>query len=224
MSAAVRNQKELEGLSNEALVGLFSTLEAPTIDEMNGEYAATLLSQPSLVAALQGTFAVRNPFYPGVWLAKCFRPVDAVSGRGYNSFSHLGRTVQRYPMRTVIARSRFDGKPAYQLVYRAYRSFCGDIHMVDEVRRLAPGLYLGIGTWGFNDAQRRVPCPSRSKGRRRRTEATSVKSGRAITSRTSYLPVRGSDERWWNEATMKRPSSRGSTSTPRRTSRCSVAS
>lgn len=164
MGADVREKKDLEGLSNEALVGLYATLEAPTLEEMDGEYQATLLSQPTLVAALQGTFAVRNPFFPGVWLAKCFRPVDARTGRGYNTFSHLGRTVQRYPMRTVIARSRFDGRPAYQLVYRAYRSFCGDIHMIDEVRRLAPGLYLGIGTWGFNDAQRRIPLPFALEG------------------------------------------------------------
>ncbi|MCX5042357.1 hypothetical protein OG921_04035 [Aldersonia sp. NBC_00410] len=31
--------------------------------------------------------------------------------------------------------------------------------MVDEVRRAAPGDYLGTGIWGFTDALRRVPRP-----------------------------------------------------------------
>jgi len=31
--------------------------------------------------------------------------------------------------------------------------------MVDEVRQVGPDLYLGIGTWGFSDAQRRIPLP-----------------------------------------------------------------
>lgn len=62
-------------------------------------------------------------------------------------------------MCTLIAPSRFDGRPAYQLVYRSYHSICGFVHMVDEVRRLDKGRYLGIGTIGFTDAQRRVPLP-----------------------------------------------------------------
>jgi len=49
-------------------------------------------------------------------------------------------------MVTLVAPSRYDGRPAFQLVYRAFRSYCSFIHMVDEVRRLKAGQYLGIGT------------------------------------------------------------------------------
>jgi hypothetical protein len=62
-------------------------------------------------------------------------------------------------MATLVAPSRFDGRPAFQLVYRAYRSTCGAVHMVDEVRRIRPGAYLLIGTMGILEAQRRVPVP-----------------------------------------------------------------
>ena len=72
---------------------------------------------------------------------------------------HFGRVTRQGPFLTLIAPSRFDGRPAYQLVYRAYHSICGFVHMVDEVRRLEVGRYLGIGTVGFTDAQRRVPLP-----------------------------------------------------------------
>ncbi|MGY1978523.1 hypothetical protein [Nocardia gipuzkoensis] len=148
---------ELRRLDTGGLLALFTTLEAPTIAEIHGEYTAALLAQPNLFAVVTGKAAVANPLGP--WLCKAFRPVDENGGRGYNTFSEFGRVRQRYPMRTLLAPSRYDGAPAYTLIYRAYTSMCGSIHMVDEVRRAATGVYLGMGTWGFTDAQRRVPRP-----------------------------------------------------------------
>lgn len=152
-------ESELLGMSCRDLMALFARLPAPGIDEMNGEFAARLLAQPGALAQVIGQATVNNPLAPGLWRCKAFQPVSGEHGRGYNGFAHLGRFVQRFPMQTLIAPSRYDGRPAYTLVYAAYRSMCGAIHMVDEVRRVAPGLYLGIGTWGFSDRQRRVPLP-----------------------------------------------------------------
>ncbi|WP_446223459.1 hypothetical protein ACTWPB_27955 [Nocardia sp. IBHARD005] len=148
---------ELRRLSPAQLVALFESLEAPPIEEMNGEYRAQLLTQPHLPATVMGHAAVSNPL--NYWLSKAFRPVDAETGRGYNTFRRLGSVVQQYPMTTLIAPSRYDGKPAYTLIYRAFRSLCGEINMVDEIRRLGPGIYLGIGTCGVTDSQRRLPRP-----------------------------------------------------------------
>ncbi|MDX1588188.1 MAG: hypothetical protein R3296_04560 [Oleiphilaceae bacterium] len=159
MSQADSSTPDVRSMTVDELLALFATLEAPDLSEMDGEYQATLLRQPGLVATLAGQLTVNNPFSPGKWLCKAFRPVDNRHGRGYNTFRQFGRVVQRFPMHTVIAPSRYDGQPAYQLVYRAYQSLCGDIHMVDEVRRLGEGRYLGIGTWGFSDRQRQVPLP-----------------------------------------------------------------
>lgn len=156
-STMILTAEAVKKLSVEELLSLFETLEAPSIAEMNGEYAATLLQQPSVLAAVSGWASVVNPLMP--WLCKSFRPVDADTGRGYNTFKRLGRVIQLFPMQTVIAPSRYDGQPAYTLIYRAYHSLCGDINMVDEVRRLGDGLYLGIGTWGFSERQRRVALP-----------------------------------------------------------------
>jgi len=149
----------LSRMNSEVLLSLFRTLEAPPHEEMNGEYAARLLQQTSSTRGALGQIAVNNPLLPGRWLCKAFRPVTENRGRGYNLFHHFGRPVQRYPMQTMIALSRYDGKPAFQLVYRAYHSFCGVIHMVDEVRYLEQGVYLGIGTCGFTEAQQMVPRP-----------------------------------------------------------------
>ncbi len=149
----------LRRLPTADLMALFRTLDAPALAEMDGEFAAELLKQPSLAATLAGYAAVYNPLLAGMWLCKAFRPVSTTEGRGYNTFRHRHRVVQRFPMQTLIAPSRYDNRPAYTLVYRAYRSLCGDIHMVDEVRKVADGLYLGIGTWGLTESQRRIPLP-----------------------------------------------------------------
>lgn len=152
-------ESDLLAMSFKDLMGLFAKLPAPSVKTMDGEFAARLLAQPSAVARVVGNLTVNNPFMPGRWLCKAFKPVSAEHGQGYNSFAHLGRRVQRYPMHTLIAPSRYDGRPAYTLVYAAFRSLCGAIHMVDEVRQVAPNLYLGIGTWGFTDGQRQVALP-----------------------------------------------------------------
>lgn len=154
---AFNSVEQLQELSAEELLQLFRILPAPRLEEMQGEYAARLLAQPGRLAMLLGQVAVANPLRH--WLCKAFRPVDAGTGRGYNTFLQAGRVVQAYPMLTLVAPSRFDGRPAYQLVYRHFHSLCASVHMVDEVRRVAPGLYLGIGTYGLTDAQRRIPYP-----------------------------------------------------------------
>jgi hypothetical protein len=143
---------------------LFKTLRAPALEEMDGEYDATLLRQTSLRTTLLARFAVRNPLLPVTWKCKAFRPISGEEGRGYNGFDVVGRCVRRFPMKTRIAPSRFDGRDAYQLDYRGYRSFCADIHMLDEVRQYADGLYLGIGTCGLTPGQRRVPLPFLLRG------------------------------------------------------------
>lgn len=148
---------DLRGASTYELLSLFRDLPSPNIDEMHGDYDATLLQQPSLAADVNGYFSVGLPFSP--WLSKGFRPVNDSEGRGYNSFRQFGKVVQRYPMRTMIAPSRYDGRDSYTLIYKAYRSTCGLINMVDEVRRADDGLYLAIGTWGFSRRQRLIPLP-----------------------------------------------------------------
>jgi hypothetical protein len=151
--------KDLTQMSTPQLLKLFETLECPTMDEMNGEFRGQQLHQPGPISTLVSALFTNNPLMFGKWQSKSFRPTGPDSGRGYNTLRNFGRETIQGPMVTLIAPSRFDGKPAYQLVYRAFHSVCGFVHMVDEVRRVDGDQYLGIGTIGFSSAQRRIPLP-----------------------------------------------------------------
>ena len=86
---------DLHRLSTNELLQLFATLEAPEIQEMQGDYRASLLKQPNLLAKVFGWMAVANPIRS--WQSKAFRPVDGETGRGYNTFLQGGKVVQHYP-------------------------------------------------------------------------------------------------------------------------------
>lgn len=145
---------DLKRLDSYELIALFTTLEAPTLQDMTGDFRATVLRQPHRLLDAGSVALLGTP--GGRWLSKGFRPTGPDHGRGYNSFSVFGRLVQRYPMATRIAPSRYDGRDAYQLRYAAYSSLLGRLDMVDEVRRIDANRYLGIGSSG---PMRRLPMP-----------------------------------------------------------------
>jgi hypothetical protein len=141
------------------LAALFRTLDAPDMDEMNGEFAPFLLRQWHPVVDRAAQWLMNGALLPFRWTGKAFRPLSATEGRGYNMFHLAGRTLRSFPMRTVLAPSAIDGRPSYQLVYAAFHSPLGYVRVVDELRRLQEGIYLGIGAAGFAPWQRRVPFP-----------------------------------------------------------------
>ncbi|MFT4011515.1 MAG: hypothetical protein QM655_15880 [Nocardioidaceae bacterium] len=150
---------DLRALSHGELVELFRTLEAPTMAEMVGEFDGTPLRQPGVFRNAVALYKVRNRLH--LWKTKGFRQIDETSGRGYNIFrwAVIGRRVYRDPMTTRIDDSAIDGRPAFQLDYRTFRTFLGAVNLIDDVRRVSPGLYLGFAMLGFSDRQRAVLQP-----------------------------------------------------------------
>jgi len=123
---------------------LFTTLEAPEMDEMNGEYEGYLLDAGNYAFNLMGLMFLSNPV-SGWWLGKAFQPLGARDGHGYNWHVKKGKVARGYKMRTELIQSGFDGKPSFRLIYSHYRSFYGKAGMVDEIRKLSDGIYLGMG-------------------------------------------------------------------------------
>lgn len=137
-----------------AVMDVFHSLPAATVEEMNGEYRAELLDQgpPALLWLAMWVVHLK-----GRWLAKAFTPEGPDGGRGYNVFIIGDRVVRGTRMRTSVGPSRHDSKPSLHLDYSAYMK--GPLGtMRDEIRRVADGLYLGVGTAGYTRWMRR-PFP-----------------------------------------------------------------
>jgi len=145
---------ELLRLSYAESIRLFRTLPAPDLGEMDGEYRAELLDQGRPAYLWIALWFVHRR---GRWLAKAFTPTGAEEGRGYNVFV-VGEGIRRGTrMRTSVVQSCYDGRPSYQLDYSAYQGgMLGT--MRDEVRKIADGVYLGLGAVGHTRLMRR-PSP-----------------------------------------------------------------
>ena len=149
----------LKAMKQEQLMELYRTLPCPTMREMEGEFKGDLLDTGKfwLIKKPLAYFALRSPLNKGRWLGKGFATDTENAGHGYNSYERFGRVIHVFPMKTRIAASVFDGKDCFELDYTAYHSGAGFINMIDEVRKVNDDLYLGIGTWGYFQRQRRIP-------------------------------------------------------------------
>jgi hypothetical protein len=159
-SALTTTNVALRLMTREEVVALFHRLPAPTFEEMHGEFAATLLEQGSAWAYLQAAVAVN---FKGRWLAKAFEPTGPNEGHGYNSFMTPRGVRRAVRMRTYVGPSRLpdDSRDSFHLDYSDRNDFkrggLGGAFahtMFDEVRKVGPGLYLGIGRLGFTKKQR----------------------------------------------------------------------
>lgn len=98
----------------------------------------------------------------GYWLGKAFSPLSHSKGDGYNRYRRPDGTVHRF-MRfaTEIGTSLIDGKPALMMYYGAYQLQLlpegVENTLTDEIRKLADGFYLGVGTSKLPDGKRSAP-------------------------------------------------------------------
>lgn len=127
---------------------LFKSLHAPSIHEMRGEYHGHYFGADGhfISNAIWHITCNRN-WTSGIWLGKSFHPDSQTAGYGFNNLSKFGMRLRRWPMKTGIGPSRYDGKDVYALNYRYYYSAAGIVNMQDEIRRIENGLYLAVGHW-----------------------------------------------------------------------------
>lgn len=127
-------------------VDLWSCLPAPQAEELDGEYAGCVhhAGDPRIKAIKQDFFFNERSDI-GCWKGKAYRPGIAPNGEGYNRWGLPGnRTVRNLRFATVIENSRIDGKPSLVMYYRAYKHWAEEIDLIDEIRVLGPGEYLGV--------------------------------------------------------------------------------
>ncbi len=138
----------LHQLETTGLLELFKTLSAPALREMNGEYQGHYFGADyHPVSNILWHMSANWNLISGKWQGKSFQPVSGTAGYGLNNMKKFGMIVRRWPTRTSIGPSRFDGKDVYALDYRYYYSAAGMVNMQDEIRKVQDGLYLGVGHW-----------------------------------------------------------------------------
>ena len=126
--------RQLLGMSQKELDDLFSS--SPAGDIPNGEAEGTAIVAPGTVfsheiASLINIFA---------WQGKTF---DAAHGTLTNRISAFG--VNAIVAQVYKAPSWFDNKECIVLDYS--KTSIAAMHIRDEIRLIAPGLYLGLVYW-----------------------------------------------------------------------------
>lgn len=128
-------------LSREEALALFRTLKAPMPDEMNGEFDGLV---PEYIREEWLAFVTDSG--NGQWLGKAYRPevFERWPGHGYNIFETCDGVTRQMNFAWAIAPSTFDGAPSLIMYYSAFRHWAGENDLVDEIRKIDDGLYLGV--------------------------------------------------------------------------------
>lgn len=136
-------------LPRKEIIKIFRALPAPSLEEMDGEFRATLLDQGRWAHNFCSILAFN---LPGAWIAKSFAPVAEESGCGYNVFRVGTKTRRIFRMNTYVGDSKADGNPSFHLDYQSVKhqeSMPKFTNLAGEVRKLGPSRFLGVGTADF---------------------------------------------------------------------------
>jgi hypothetical protein len=148
-SSGVWTLEKLLSLTQREQEQLWRQLPAPTLQEMNGHYMGLgpQADRPDVQKGYAAYMYDENSVR-GAWLGKAFHPISATQGEGYNRWRFPGGRIERnLRMATRIDTSIIDGKPAYILDYPAFNQTT----LVDELRKLDDGIYLGAATVAMKD-------------------------------------------------------------------------
>jgi hypothetical protein len=137
-------------MSAAALGDLYRGASTPTIIALNGALAGRMLAVPVLPGWLAGALRRFAAWTRFPWRGKTFTARDDGRGEGINRVFGDRNPRRWFRFDTFIARSRAGAFDAVQLDYdnpgnpRLIRA------IKDEVREIAPGLYLGLAyfVWG----------------------------------------------------------------------------
>ena len=141
ITRSIARLDDLVYLEDAELRLLYESAQAPALADLAGPLRGRMLAVPALpdvVTALPRAWA-RTQSFP--WRGKTFSPRSSGDGEGINRV--VSDRVSLFRFTTAIAPSRHDSRPALELDYdhRSNPFFIRAIE--DEVRTIAPGLWLG---------------------------------------------------------------------------------
>jgi len=147
--ARPRSLDELAALSESELLNQYLSGVAPAPTDLHGDLHGRMLAVRGagrIWSALLQAFAAWRHF---PWRGKSFVARGGSRGDGINRV--FGDRARWFRFETFVAPSRVDGKPAFQLDYDNSHNPFFIRAVKDELRRVAPGLFLGrayITLWG----------------------------------------------------------------------------
>jgi len=148
----IRNLDDLAALGPEELMALYIAARTPSLEELDGRLVGRMLAVPRAqqphVRAWLEKFS-RSPLFP--WQGKTFKHETADHGHGVNRL--LGERLTWFRFHTFVGPSHAGDFDAVHLDY----SHDGNPPLVrkvkDEVREVAPGLYLGLAYLSMKDGE-----------------------------------------------------------------------
>jgi hypothetical protein len=127
----------------DGLLALYRQAVTPPVDRLVGDLRGRMLAVPGvggwLFAVLRAFAGWR--FFP--WRGKSFQPRSAARGDGINRVFSDRRPRRWFRFETFLAPSRAGDFDAFQLDYDNHDNPFFIRAIKDEVREVAPGLYLG---------------------------------------------------------------------------------
>lgn len=152
----IYSKNDLLRMSYKEVATYFNTLPAPSLEEMDGEFMATALAQSNhfnvILASIMVNLRAR-------WLGKAFHPVSERQGEGYNFFHDGSGILRALRMGTYIKPSGITHGDSYHVDYSVFHKIIIIRSGRDEIRKIADGLYLGIGRFTYSKKAGRKYSP-----------------------------------------------------------------
>jgi hypothetical protein len=154
--AAPRTLDELAALDPRALASLYRDARTPRVVDLDGDLTGRMLASPMLPRWLASPLRRFAAWARFPWRGKSFSAADDARGEGINRVFRGGWARRWFRFATFIAPSRAGAFDAFQLDYDNADN-PGFIRAIkDEVREVAPGLWLGLAYFLWRDRPRLV--------------------------------------------------------------------
>ena len=144
-------------LTREEVIDLWKQLSPPPFDELDGEYMGHAFNGGNEEARKRIADSMYNEDVgSGSWIGKAYKPITESTGEGYNHWRKNG-TVRDLRFGTHLGTSLIDGRPSFVMTYGSFNNGAGGRDLVDEIRKLDTGLYVGLATTKQDDGSRTQP-------------------------------------------------------------------
>lgn len=157
-------KEDVMKLGREEVIELWRQCPAANVTELVGEFDGRVPvgEDEEAQIRLDESILFDETGAHGYWLGKAFWPLSKTRGDGYNRVRRTGGKIEYYlRFATEIGMSLIDGKLSLLMRYGAYHNRLTpkgkENDLVDEIRKLDDGIYLGLGTRENPDGSRTQP-------------------------------------------------------------------